>query len=97
MVQDAGQDRSREKVPPNLAQQIRCVAIRMIPSGVVLSLDAPARHDNLLHNMGEWIGRALTGPEHVQGFLSATGKFVTREDAARLCGREGRLYSEDLW
>jgi hypothetical protein len=80
-----------------LAQQIRSVAIRMVRSGVVLSMDPPARHHDILHDMADWIGRPLQRSEHVQGFLSATGKFMTREDAARMCGREGQLYSEDLW
>lgn len=87
----------RVKVSRDLAQQIRGVAVRMIPSGIVLSLDAPARHHNILNQLGDWLNRSVTWDEHVQGFLTASGKFITREDAARLCGREGQLYSEDLW
>lgn len=88
---------TRVKVSRDLAQQIRCVAVRMVKSGVVLSMDAPARHHNILHELAEWLGRSITWDEHVQGFLTATGKFVTRENAAKLVGREGQLYSEDLW
>lgn len=97
MTSDARPLEQRVKVSRDLAQQIRGVAVRMVPSGVVLSMEPPHRHHDLLHNLAEWLNRPINWDEHVQGFLSATGKFMTREDAARMCGREGRLYSEDLW
>ena len=88
---------TKEKVSKDLAQHIRGVAIRMTKSGVVLSMDRPARHHDLVHAWAEWVGRPLEWSEHEQGFMSATGTFWTREHAARMCGREGKLYSEDLW
>lgn len=32
-----------------------------------------------------------------QGFVTSTGRFVDREEAARLHSKIGKLYSEDLW
>lgn len=90
-------EQERKRISPDLAQHIRGVAIRMIKSGVVLSMDRPARHHHLLHAWAEWSGRALERGEHEQGFMSSTGGFWTREQAARMCGHEGQLYSEDLW
>lgn len=87
----------RAKVSHDLAQHIRGVAIRMRSNGVVLSMDRPARHHILLHAISDWANRSVTHDEFEQGFMSATGTFWTREHAARMCGREGRLYSEDLW
>jgi hypothetical protein len=86
----------RVRVPHDLSQQIRCVAIRLVKSGAVVSMDRPNRHHHLLHEFAEWIGRPLKWDEHVQGFLTMTGKFVTRETERGL-HRQGQLYSEDLW
>lgn len=88
----------RTKVPRDIAQQIRGVAIQIRMSGVTLSMEPPYRHHDLLHRVADLVGRPLSHSEHEQGFLSATGKFLTRGHAARLCGRDGeQLYSEDLW
>jgi hypothetical protein len=87
----------RVKVSRDLAQHIRCVAIRMKRSGVVLSMDPPFRHSDLIFEVARWLDRPLRHDEHDQGFLAATGRFISREHAARLCGREGKLFSEDLW
>lgn len=87
----------RAKVSRDLAQQIRGCALRMRLSGVVLSMDRPFRHHDIIHALADWADRPVKTMEYEQGFLSATGAFWTREHAARMCGREGQLYSEDLW
>jgi hypothetical protein len=88
---------TKEKVSRDLAQQIRCAALRMRLSGVVLSLEQPMRHHDIIHALAEWADRPVKHQEIEQGFLTATGRFIDREHAARLCGREGQLFSEDLW
>ena len=87
----------RTKVSADLAQHIRGPALRMRLSGVVLSMDKPKRHHDVIHALADWAGRPIKGEEIEQGFISATGAFWTREHAARMCGREGKLFSEDLW
>lgn len=76
---------------------VRCVAIRMRISRVVLFMERPARHHNLMHELADWLGRPLKHSEYEQGFLANNGDFVDRHHAARLCGRTGQLFSEDLW
>ena len=63
----------------------------------------PARHGLLLHRY------KLGDKPHVQGFLTNTGEFVSREDARKIalaagqitepthCGHSTKLFSEDLW
>ncbi|MDF2435306.1 MAG: hypothetical protein JWP44_4937 [Mucilaginibacter sp.] len=74
---------------------IRCAAIQY-PSGLIFSLPAPNRHHNLIWMMAELgIATPITG---TQGFLDATGNFITREAAAILVDSDHKkLYSEDLW
>lgn len=88
---------TKEKVSADLAQFIRGVALRMTSSGAVLSMDRPARHHTLIHALADWAGRDVPHGDFEQGFMSAHGTFWSREHAARLCGREGKLFSEDLW
>ncbi len=70
----------------------------------IYSLPAPARHDDvrmMLKNKGI---KSVTG---LQGFITNTGRFVDREEAARLALASGQikalkfqkneLFSEDLW
>lgn len=96
-MSDAEQRTENRMVSRDLAQQIRCVALRMVKSGVVLSMDAPARHHTLIHALAEWAGTDIRHSEFEQGFLTATGRFIDRERAAQICGRTGKLFSEDLW
>lgn len=65
---------------------------------------APARHHHILHSMP--MDEAVVGP-HEQGFLTSTGRFVTRMEAMGIAVAAGQvkaskvtaphLFSEDLW
>lgn len=75
-------------------------------SGLIYSLPAPARHHNVMHALHKVMDGSV---QHIeQGFLTNTGRFVTREQAhaiasaagqiIRRCGGdEHALYSENLW
>jgi len=78
----------------------------VILDGEVWQLPRPARHHHILWAIDQVTGRGIEGIPANQGFVTSTGRFVGREDAARIAvlagqviepqyGRE--LYSEDLW
>jgi len=75
--------------------QIKCAAIRVGP--LVLSMPRPARHHEILQEYWKLSGHALKHGTQEQGFLNDEGDFVTREGAARIMNRPGKLFSEDLW
>jgi hypothetical protein len=69
---------------------------------VIVSAPPPARHHNL------FIAYDRLGPPDEQGFLTSTGRFVGREEAAFIARQAGQpiirseargdhLFSEDLW
>lgn len=73
----------------------------MLQGGAIATMPRPARHHTILHSLPE-------GAEHyaTQGFLTSTGRFASREEAATIAVRAGQieapkwgsdLYSEDLW
>ena len=87
-------------------ERIIAVAIKL-NDGAVDSMPPPNRHHDLLLCIGS---EYLT--DHVQGFKTSTGRFVTREEAypiAKAAGQllpqdrpghtptPGTLYTEDLW
>jgi hypothetical protein len=74
----------------------------------VWSVEIPGRHHTIMHMYVRMRGRMdLTVEERAeQGFLTTTGRFVGRFEAARIAVESGqiekpnwppRLYSEDLW
>lgn len=76
-------------------------AIRL-PDGTLYSLPRPARHYQILDDMG-----VACCPLAVQGFLTSEGRFVCRKEARVVAEQAGQiqegacksewLYSEDLW
>ena len=65
--------------------------------GVVWTLPRPATHAHVLRAYADVNGRTFGGGEE-QGFVTSTGRFVDRKEAALLAGRlGGSLLSEDLW
>lgn len=70
-------------------------AAAILVAGVVWSLPRPAYHVHILRAYSD-VWQKPVG-EHEQGFLTSTGRFVDRFEAAYLVGRVGALYSEDLW
>ena len=72
------------------------------------TIDAPARHYNVLHAMAAKFGDEWKqGPNHEQGFLTSDGYFMRRRSACIIAERAGQiklktgpsatLFSEDLW
>ncbi len=84
------------------------VAVALKRGKNVFTLPKPARHgDCIYHNtvMEKWGGKIC--PDE-QGFLTNTGKYVSREEAVKIALKAGqvtyeklvvkdRLFSEDLW
>lgn len=81
---------------------VRCVAIRIKASGLVLSMERPARHHHILMEMRKLYARddendPCLNQNHVQGFLDHEGNFVDRIRAGKLCRQRRPLLSEDVW
>lgn len=84
---------------------IVAAAVLDTEADVVHTMDAPARHYNILHAMSEW--GFDQGPHHEQGFLTSDGYFLRRkpalivaEEAKQLIRRtapSSGLFSEDVW
>lgn len=82
----------------------RIVAVAVRHRGVIITKPAPARHGDVLKPLHKMDGRLV--PPAYQGFLTSSGRFVTRERAARIAIAAGQiaalrwppnLFSEDLW
>lgn len=82
----------------------RIVSVAISAFGVVASLPAPARHGDVLRKLQDFNPIVVRGDR--QGFLTNTGRYVNRRDAAviALAARQvdkliaaPDLYSEDLW
>lgn len=81
------------------------IAAAVIFDEEVWHLPSPARHHHVLWAIDQvHPGRAIEA--HVQGFMTNTGRFVEREEAARIASMAGQvgklsapphLFSEDLW
>lgn len=78
----------------------------VILDGEIWQLPRPARHHHILWAIDQVTGRGIEGIPDNQGFVTSTGRYVGREEAACIAvmadqiqepryGRE--LYSEDLW
>lgn len=90
--------------PPKGDEAIVAVAVML--DGEVWQLPRPARHHHVLMALDNVLpGRAIEA--HEQGFMTNTGRYVTRQEAARIAEYSGQiagklhappnLFSEDLW
>lgn len=82
----------------------RIVAAAMIYNGVVCSLPAPARHNDIIREIAARVGSANWPVNGEDGFTTSTGRFVGRNlgmEIARAAGQTEaameQLFSEDLW
>jgi len=66
----------------------------MSESGLILTLPKPARHHTIINTAHE-LGYPKSCQRY-QGFLTSTGRFVSRQDAAILVLNNGQLEKEDL-
>ncbi len=100
-------------IAQNAAQQqdvetVECAAIKF--QGVVFSVPRPGRHPDVIRKICRETGVPNVPGINPQGFVTSTGRFVTREEAMRIAitarqpwrdtgPHEGqtRLFSEDLW
>jgi hypothetical protein len=82
----------------------RIISVAISAFGIVASLPAPARHGDVLRKLHDFNPIVLGGD--CQGFLTSTGRYVNRRDAAAIALASGQtdklisapdLYSEDLW
>lgn len=82
----------------------RIISVAISAFGLISSLPAPARHHDVLRKLFDLKELALPG--ETQGFLTNTGRYVNRRDAAVIALGAGQteklisppeLYSEDLW
>lgn len=88
-----------------MSERISAAAIRF--NGIVVTLPPPARHHHLIRAACH-VGYEDWRPEHEQGFVTDTGRFVGREEAFQIADaadqiidlgntRKAGLFSEDLW
>lgn len=84
----------------------RIVAAAVHAYGATWSLPRPARHHNVLWAIDAAGLCAMTPGPDAQGFLTSDGRFVGRQEAARIAISAGQvekvlpcgdLFSEDLW
>lgn len=81
------------------------IAAAIKAGDVVVTVERPGRHGNLISAAGRITGDCMQGGEH--GFLTSYGRFVDRTEAAQIAVARGqgaprdvcnsRLFSEDLW
>lgn len=101
------------------SERIAAAAVRSEHDGHVHTLPPPARHHTILMHWQdvftrerEWWRTTSTNQQrmvtrpHVQGFITSTGRFVDRIEAAAIAiaakqvarlSSPPQLYSEDLW
>ena len=85
----------------------RIVAAAVSVDGVIISMEQPKRHGDILENLFFFFNVAENVEKQmIQGFLTNQGKFVNRKAAMRIAKRAGQvdkndegttLISEDLW
>ncbi len=72
--------------------------------GIVVMVDRPGRHHNIIHALAKLGMDTPIGGEH--GFVTSTGRFVDRIEAAQIAldakqieklSWPPNLYTEDLW
>jgi hypothetical protein len=83
----------------------RIISVAISSFGIIASLPAPARHGDVLRKLFDFNQTVVVGADR-QGFLTNTGRYVNRRDAAAIALAAGQidklqvtpdLYSEDLW
>jgi len=77
---------------------IKAAAIRN--GNVIWALPRPYRHHDVIEFLVDCVGREPPigpGSGYEQGFIGPSGEFLTREQAAELVGKPGKLFSEDIW
>jgi len=86
-------------------ERVDCVAMQHATTGQVWHLLRPARHGELIHYVYNQVGERV-GSMFKQGFLTTTGRFVSRQEAFRIAKQAGQiskddvgktLISEDVW
>jgi hypothetical protein len=90
-----------------MSEKERIVAAAIRANGVVFSEIPPARHHTILHAIDSLgLNPIEIGAPNNQGFITSTGRFVQRRQAAGIAVEAGQidapkwgaeLYSEDLW
>ena len=89
-------------------EEERIVAAAHLINGITYSMPKPARHHTILHALDRHQqDLAIEAGPDSQGFLTNTGRFVSREEGAQIAVAAGQidkpkygattLYSEDLW
>lgn len=89
-----------------MTETIIAAAVRAF--NVVLMVPRPGRHHNVLNNFAQAtdINMVENSAPEDQGFVTSTGRFVRREEGAKIALAAGQiarlnwpplLYSEDLW
>ena len=82
----------------------RIISVAISSFGIIASLPAPARHGDVLRKLADF-NDLVVGPD-AQGFLTNTGRYVNRREAAHIAITSGQidgmkwppyLYSEDIW
>ena len=82
---------------------MKITGVAIIYKGILYSLDAPARHDEVIYKIHEETGDLdVYG---TQGFMADDGKFYNRFQARIIAQKAGQiikpvygeLYSENLW
>ncbi len=97
-----------EQREPAALNEERIVAAAIRVGAEVWTLPPPTRHHTLIQAYAQAHyrdGKNGRVPEdHEQGFVTSSGRFVGREEAARIAhgagqfeGKRARLYSEDVW
>ena len=84
----------------------RIAGAAILIGDLVITMPPPARHHTILHEMDRQGLDPLQGIPDRQGFVTDTGRFVRRREAAALAIEAAQitepqwgaeLYSEDLW
>lgn len=82
----------------------RVVAVGIRNRGLIITLPAPARHGDVLKPLWQMNGD-IVAPDD-QGFVTSTGRWVDRIEAAGIAKAAGQietlyappwLFSEDVW
>lgn len=80
-----------------MSEEETVAAAAVLVEGVLWTLPRPAAHAHILRAYSDVKQQPVPVSDHEQGFVTNTGRFVDRFEAAILVGRTGALYSEDLW
>jgi uncharacterized NAD(P)/FAD-binding protein YdhS len=77
--------------------QVLITGVAIKVNDCVCAMPKPHRHHDIIGALNK-AGLPYMSGEHPQGFVTFTGAFISREEAAQaLHHDQRRLYSEDLW